>query len=111
MFKHTSEAERMMRLASALAGQMRSQVSRVQAILSDAWQLHLSETAAGRSSPSMPGRTHPPPTTPCSRTTSSLSGVTNIGGGPHDQDVMLPLPSPVEEVALGEVSTPGHGEV
>ncbi|CAM9232708.1 unnamed protein product [Choristocarpus tenellus] len=41
--KHSTEAERVMRLTRALVHQMRGQVSQVEAILADAWHLHRSE--------------------------------------------------------------------
>ncbi|CAM9830855.1 unnamed protein product [Scytosiphon promiscuus] len=63
--KHTIELERVMRLWRALVQQMRSQVSRVEESLAEAWQLHRSD--AGQAlrplHHSPPSRQLPPPHT------------------------------------------------
>ncbi|CAB1118071.1 unnamed protein product [Ectocarpus sp. CCAP 1310/34] len=68
--KHTTELERVMRLWRALVRQMRGQVSRVEELLAEAWQLHRSDPARALRQPRHPPPPSPSPTLPTAQSRS-----------------------------------------
>ncbi|CBJ30462.1 expressed unknown protein [Ectocarpus siliculosus] len=64
ILKHTTELERVMRLWRALVRQMRGQVSRVEELLAEGWQLHRSDPARALLQPRHPAPPSPSPPLP-----------------------------------------------
>ncbi|CAM9206080.1 unnamed protein product [Ectocarpus fasciculatus] len=88
--KHTAELERVMRLWRALVRQMRGQVSRVEELIAEAWQLHRSDPARALRQPR-----HPPPPSPSPPLPTSQSR------SPANVSTIPPSPQHASAAAVG----------
>eukprot|EP00904_Undaria_pinnatifida_P004249 jgi/Undpi1/13825/HiC_scaffold_9.g03476.m1 len=97
--KHTIEVERVMRLWRALVQQMRGQVSRVEELLAEAWQMYRSESRArpSRLPPTSPSLLQPP--LPVATQRSPGVGASGTRSHLNAESLMMALPAPASSEA------------